>query len=109
MALLILGSTKCTLCGKVIDETHKHQSFRAFIPPGHRLHQFSDASFHHSCLTFCAEYQELMDLLDDYLIIFRQRPLPTAEVAKQFDAWYNNSEAIRSREAKLDKFWSDHP
>lgn len=108
MALVIIGSTKCGLCGEVIKAQHEFHSFAAFIPPGHRLHCFSDASFHHACLKACDEYQAVMDLHNAYLIIDEQRPLPSTEEAKQFDLWIENSEAVKTWQAKINKFWDEN-
>ena len=108
MALLIFDSTQCGLCGKVITAQHEFQSFAAFLPPGHRLHRFSDASFHQSCLLSCEDYQGLMHLHAEYLVIYEKRPLPSAEEAKNFTDWYNNSEDIKSWQAELDQFWSQN-
>jgi len=108
VALLITGFTKCGLCGEVIEAHHQFHSFAAFISPGHRLHGFSDASVHQSCLLNCEDYQGLMHLYAGYQQIYERRPLPSPEEAKNFTHWYNNSEDIKSWQAELAQFWSQN-
>lgn len=50
MALLLLGKTKCPICGDVINGTQERVSSMPFIDsPSHPFWRFSDATMHLEC------------------------------------------------------------
>lgn len=67
MALVILGSSRCPLCRKTIDEGQELVSTTHFIEsPGHPLWKYSDAAMHYGCFQtweqrtlFVVEYNRL--------------------------------------------------
>jgi hypothetical protein len=47
---LILGKTKCNICGETLLESHNIVSFWAFVPnQNDSFWQFSDRAFHENC------------------------------------------------------------
>lgn len=68
MALVVLGTTKCALCGKVLDE----ESGAVLFPPMFvnrlsRLHVLNDAAVHQTCLDSYPGGDAAKRLLDAYL------------------------------------------
>ncbi|WP_442267687.1 hypothetical protein ACSIGC_08465 [Tenacibaculum sp. ZS6-P6] len=49
MALIILDSTKCSLCNKTLKADDEIISWSAFLIPDHKFGEFSDSGMHKSC------------------------------------------------------------
>ncbi len=49
MALIILDSTKCSLCKKVLKTEDTIVSWSAFLMPDHKFWKYSDSGMHKSC------------------------------------------------------------
>ena len=65
MAIVILGKSKCPICGDVISSQDEIVSFPAFIhDSNHRLWAYNDAAMHQRCFvgwSEAAEYRKLFD------------------------------------------------
>ncbi len=85
MALIILGKTECTLCGKPLLENDEVVGFPAFLPTQHQLSQFSDAAFHKACFDNAPEHQAVEDLYRQYRIIWDSRP--DLKDIQEIEAW----------------------
>lgn len=60
MGLLLLGKTKCALCGNIISNGKESVTLPAFSNnPLDSLHKYSDSSFHHECLASTGQLREL--------------------------------------------------
>jgi hypothetical protein len=74
MAIVIQGSSKCPLCGGVIDDTKPYRAFPAFLPNSHRLSILSDAAVHEECLDHWSARVEFLRLHDDFRKLWSERP-----------------------------------
>ncbi len=74
MAISIQGSSKCPLCGGVIDDTKPYCGFPAFLPNSHRLSILSDAAVHEECLDHWSERVEFLQLYDKFRKLWFERP-----------------------------------
>jgi len=70
MAIIIIGSSKCSLCGEVLNENDEIILWKAFLDKNHKLWQYSDSGMHSTCFNkwasksefeFLYQYQPLID------------------------------------------------
>jgi len=70
MAIIIIGLSKCSICGEVINENDEIVSWKDFLDKNHKLLQFSDSGMHSNCFRnweyknefeFLYQYQPLID------------------------------------------------
>lgn len=85
MALFVPGKTPCVVCGFPILDGTDAVMFPAFIPAGHRLHEFSDAVFHAKCLENWRDRTEYLRLYERYKSIMASRPRNVP--MKEADEW----------------------
>jgi hypothetical protein len=74
MAIVIPGSSKCPLCGGVIDDTKPYRAFAAFLPNSHKLAILSDAAVHQDCLDHWSDSVEFLRLYDEFRKLWSERP-----------------------------------
>lgn len=49
MALILLGTTTCSICGKILKEPDQVLGWQAFLPKEHPLWPYSDSGMHKAC------------------------------------------------------------
>jgi len=49
MALIILDSSTCSICGKTLKESDAIIGWKAFLKKDHKFWKYSDAGMHQSC------------------------------------------------------------
>lgn len=73
MALIFLGKTPCSICGKTLQETSEIISWGAFLNKTYQLWKYSDSGMHIACFdnwehkdefTYLYQYQPLLDFED---------------------------------------------
>lgn len=84
MAIVILGKSKCVVCGEIVCEASEANAFPAFIPQGHELSEYSDSVFHRSCFESWEQHEKLASLFDEYQRVWESRPIgiPFDEIEK---------------------------
>lgn len=85
MALILLGKTACTHCGKPLCESEELVAFPAFIPAGHELHAFNDAAFHKNCFSQWAHHDRMQDLFSRFQAVWKSRPIDASW--EEIDSW----------------------
>ena len=86
MAVIILGKTLCSLCGKPILAGEDTVGFPAFLPPTHELASFSDGVFHETCFHSDPRAQRVVDIYARYRAIWDSRPKHLQSLA-EIEAW----------------------
>ncbi len=64
MALIIIGSTKCALCGKILLQGDDIRGLPAFADEGQPMYEYSDAAFHAHCYDRWPEREEALRLIE---------------------------------------------
>ena len=63
MGIIIYGSSKCSLCGRVLHEVDDLIGFWAFIAQNaHHLWEYSDSAMHKSCFISWPHRDEFIEL-----------------------------------------------
>lgn len=85
MAMIVLGKTKCPICGRVVDKGEPLVGFPAFLPRGHALAAFSDSVCHRACVEDHPRGQEVLHLRDAFEKVLRRVPRRRPRV--EGEAW----------------------
>lgn len=79
MAIIIEGSSTCSICGKTLKESDNVIVWSHFLPEEHKLWEFSDSGMHRECFesweykdefNHLHNYQPMVDFDDPELIDF---------------------------------------
>lgn len=65
MALIILGSTECALCGKVLQEGDEVTSLSPIADKQHPLYQYFDAGLHKQCFENWDKKEEVLRIIKE--------------------------------------------
>jgi hypothetical protein len=65
MALIILGSTTCALCGEVLTDADIIKGLPPMSDTRHSLHQYFDAGFHAQCFDNWNKKEEALRILEE--------------------------------------------
>lgn len=96
MAMIILGKTKCLLCGRAMEKGEPVAGFPAFLPPDHRLSMFTDRVFHRACLEADPRAREALDLRNRFESVLRRVPRRLSRI--DGEAWLSSA---------VEKLWEE--
>jgi hypothetical protein len=74
MAIIILGKSKCAVCGKLLLEGDDVVGTRPFLKATHPLGRFSDAGFHRACYASFPERQAFEEAYEEVKQLFADAP-----------------------------------
>ncbi|RYY69458.1 MAG: hypothetical protein EOO13_09495 [Chitinophagaceae bacterium] len=82
MALVFLGKTNCSLCGKLLGEKDQITSLPAISDVSHDLYAYFDSAFHQRCFDKWYYKNEAMETLKKDKEKFHQQPLRRSKLKR---------------------------